>query len=1737
MGQLIQTPKGMVEFPDEMGRDEITAVLEKEFNPQKPPTLVEAGWENLKGDVRTGVANLLAKTGMPEYSRSVAKQAEENYKAGQRPDDMTLEKADGIGDYGRLLYEQGVQSLPGMGPVVAGGIAGAPFGPVGSLVGAFIGSLPQFFGGNVRRQMEERGLSVDQADTLKAAAAAAAQGASEALITRYLPGMGKAGSGRLLTRMATKGLEGAAVEGGTEALQQALEILQANPDKLWDMPPEVRREIATAALVGAGIGGGLGTITGAGKAAEKPLPRGVPRLPQDMGGTPESPGVGLPEPPETPEEPYYPQGAGLPQQFQPDPSVMMPEGSEQQPTPFLPQGTGLPQQPTPFAPDPSVMFPEPTDYPYNPQGTGLPQIDQTPAPRRFKPDGSVMMPEPPWNPEGAPVQPTRYPEKVPDVMEPGPKTPPWNPAMATVPFKSPERTKTTRIDQDLLKAIQQDIWQAYGGGKESLELAKAQARVATEAYKTLARGTGMTPLELYKSQNLTIHGKQADLRNTPFAKVGYNLNPDGSLSIKQKGGGILQGAFAFDRTNPEAARVHIAVTGAYNPTTMMHEFGHVFLEQMRTLSKTNPEAAHHLKALMDSWNITNPNSILTKHHEEFARGFEQFLKEGKAPTKALQPVFQKFKTWLTKLLGSMIRHGEPLSPQAREVYKWLTGGKPPDLGTTTQPILGLDQRVYHGSPHEFEEFGLSKVGSGEGAQAFGHGLYFSENKAVADHYKNKLAHRADIKINGIPLIENNLGGKKTFNGAGKAYSGVKYNVLKDIQKWGSLEEAIKVYEFLEEDASDRAEAKKWNDHWEAAHELMADGVEFTPVKRARTYHVEIPDNDYLHWNLPLSDHRQPASIKKMIEEMPEYQRKILEAHLGRDLWRSYGADFYHGLAKMVRHANNPLEKYPGSPERRASRFLRENGINGIKYPVGTISPGRHSEASNYVLFDDKLPKIVSYESRQRGLGERVRDAIDKYTHPLGNLPDQKKYLIDRMLTQGKQHEIEQAAKKLTDPLRNLDEANRTAAFEYLTNRGSDPNVIPDEKARAAAVDLKNKINQLSSDLVRRGVIDTQSAAAFHDQYLPRVYLKYLIENKGMTGGGIKTGDQSYTRQRKDLSAEERAALGEVKDPGLLGFLALTRPARDIAVTDFHQSIMQNPDWVWQGSLVNWNGKAVTPYWLRNEAAEIRQERIPHMPDGPEKDMAKQVADQMEAAAAQNNPDGDRYDHKLFTKMPDSKAYGPLAGAVVRKEIADDVRGMGGYGEADSVMEKLFGDKGNSLLSRANALWKESKVVWNPPTQVRNYVSNMPLAHIIGGVPFWKVYNPAYHLKAAKEIATNGPYMKMAEKYGLRASTMTESEIRKAANDFVGQVETLNNKKGWRGTFMPVVAAGKAFRAKAHDVYQFSELMGKIMVMQDAIERRKMSPDDAAVLANEALFDYSLVSRNVRFLRNAPTGMPFVTWTSKVFPALAKAMTHPENAVKMGAYIALSQTIPGLVAGMTDIEEKDIETLRKSLSMQMQKRGDLYLLPWKDSHGRWQFMDMGYFFPWQQATDLYRNVRDGNPTEAMRSVGFLSNPLFSAVTAMTTGIDTFTQQPIANKLDPPSKQASDIMKYVWGLAMPPILTQYGAAGKALDATTGTGLNRYGEPGFDATQIAGRAVGANITPVVPDAQRARNLQKMQNELQQEKSRATYNLRDQSLSPEERAAMIKSYVADMQKRQKKMAEYMKETQMSPRLRAATS
>lgn len=76
-----------------------------------------------------------------------------------------------------------------------------------------------------------------------------------------------------------------------------------------------------------------------------------------------------------------------------------------------------------------------------------------------------------------------------------------------------------------------------------------------------------------------------------------------------------------------------------------------------------------------------------------------------------------------------------LANRATDLAGFVSGGG--FAAPAERDAVGMGVRAYHGSPHDFDKFDLSKIGTGEGAQAYGHGLYFAENPKVAESYKKE----------------------------------------------------------------------------------------------------------------------------------------------------------------------------------------------------------------------------------------------------------------------------------------------------------------------------------------------------------------------------------------------------------------------------------------------------------------------------------------------------------------------------------------------------------------------------------------------------------------------------------------------------------------------------------------------------------------------------------------------------------------------------------------------------------------------------------------------------------------------------------------------------------------------------------------------------------------------------------------------------------------------------------------
>lgn len=278
------------------------------------------------------------------------------------------------------------------------------------------------------------------------------------------------------------------------------------------------------------------------------------------------------------------------------------------------------------------------------------------------------------------------------------------------------------------------------------------------------------------------------------------------------------------------------------------------------------------------------------------------------------------------------RFNQLTAEAAQEGAQAIKSGKSM-VGPKSQQLAGLladaynpaGMVVWHGSPHRFTKFDSSKIGTGEGAQAYGHGLYVAESPETAKMYQSTLS-KFDL-----PDGDNAMGIAKIIAAKGdkgeelvrRGYGGLKP---------GSQELEAKI-----------AQAKEAID------------------KNSSLYKIDLPDEHIakmLDWDKPLS--QQAPEVQKALQakQVQESIAKLkASGQLGdyspAELQQLKGEDWYDMLRQSA-----------GDSNAAPSDFLRQQGIPGIRYLDGG-SRGTGQGTSNFVVFpgNEDLLKILEINGK------------------------------------------------------------------------------------------------------------------------------------------------------------------------------------------------------------------------------------------------------------------------------------------------------------------------------------------------------------------------------------------------------------------------------------------------------------------------------------------------------------------------------------------------------------------------------------------------------------------------------------------------------------------------------------------------------------------------------------------------------------------------------------------------------
>jgi hypothetical protein len=291
------------------------------------------------------------------------------------------------------------------------------------------------------------------------------------------------------------------------------------------------------------------------------------------------------------------------------------------------------------------------------------------------------------------------------------------------------------------------------------------------------------------------------------------------------------------------------------------------------------------------------------------------------------------------------------NPQAANPQQWMDAGM--ELSGMA-PLGGLvGATVYHGSPHKFDKFDMSKIGTGEGAQAYGHGLYMAESPAVANEYAAKLG-KPELVFGGKPITQLNVSQE-----------------AKDAAKWIESRAGAMSYGAQGRTARDDFSRLPEKIRQELGNVDLFDG--------GNLYKVDIPDEAIprmLDWDKPLSE--QHPDVQAALGEMGILGNPADVIVKRNEIFANFDA------GKITREQRDVMLENLGAKfsqdalgqsvymnlgnQSKATELLKSKGVPGIKYLDGfSRGPQGGSGTNNYVLFDDQMPRILEKNGQPTGL--------------------------------------------------------------------------------------------------------------------------------------------------------------------------------------------------------------------------------------------------------------------------------------------------------------------------------------------------------------------------------------------------------------------------------------------------------------------------------------------------------------------------------------------------------------------------------------------------------------------------------------------------------------------------------------------------------------------------------------------------------------------------------------------------
>lgn len=426
---------------------------------------------------------------------------------------------------------------------------------------------------------------------------------------------------------------------------------------------------------------------------------------------------------------------------------------------------------------------------------------------------------------------------------------------------------------------------------------------------------------------------------------------------------------------------------------------------------------------------------------------------------------------------------------------------------------GTDEAVknlsaWHGSPHDHDKFSTDKIGTGEGAQAYGWGLYFAGAREVAEFYRKNLSDAA-------------FSAAQVFVYRGKSYSrgdSVLGHAMGLVHDRG-IKEARRM-------AKSWIGTEKFSNKPDGYFSKMVvflngiSGKKDFEVKSGRLYKVELApaDDEYLLWDKPLSE--QSEKVKAALGNLDMlgkgYRRNgaLIQDLKGSILYKGIAATRGEQLAEKSGGAIRPEPH-----DKWASEYLHSLGIRGIKYLDGT-SRGKGDGNYNYVIFNDADVTIVTKFSLNNNAesftGLQAADLKKEFGErvQIVQRPDQmpEKPAADAAAMGVKPYNIEAFVHNgqvwlVAENIRSISRARELAFGHELAHLGQDEKVVDlaVEWFKATTSDQNEGFKKKAHDLLQEEADKRKLDLGDPEQYRTAVREATARLAEDMASNGVKPG--------------------------------------------------------------------------------------------------------------------------------------------------------------------------------------------------------------------------------------------------------------------------------------------------------------------------------------------------------------------------------------------------------------------------------------------------------------------------------------------------------------------------------------------------------------------------------------------------------------------------------------------------------